>query len=126
MSNLKHVIRRLQAGEIVVTGIDRPMEDLKYHPRFFDLPAHLPVHYVQLALAAKVPVLLMASFRLPDGRFEMSSSDIITLHNQTDRKSELVENAERILELAEKFILKAPEQWTVFHPIWPELAASLA
>ncbi|OGO28327.1 MAG: hypothetical protein A2Z16_13275 [Chloroflexi bacterium RBG_16_54_18] len=126
MSNLKHVIRRLQAGEIVVTGIDRPVEDLKYHPRFFDLPAHLPVHYIQLALTAKVPVLLMASFRLPDGRFEMSSSDIITLRNQTDRNSELIENAERILELAEKFILKAPEQWTIIHPIWPELATSLA
>jgi len=68
MSNLKQVIRRLQAGEIVVTGIDRPMEDLKYRPRFFDRPAQLPVHYVQIALAAKVPILLMASFRQPDGR----------------------------------------------------------
>lgn len=125
MSNLKHVIKRLQAGEIVVTGIDRPMENLKYHPRFFDLPAHLPVHYVQLALAAKVPVLLMASFRQPDGRFELSSSDIITLQNKTDRKAELMENAERILELAEELILIAPEQWTIFHPIWPELAINM-
>lgn len=126
MANLKHVIRRLQAGEIVVTGIDRPMENLKYHPRFFDLPAHLPVHYVQLALAAKVPVLLMASFRQPDGRFELTSSEIFTLQNKTDRKAELMENAERVLDLAEKIILKAPEQWTIFHPIWPELASSLA
>lgn len=126
MANLKYAIRRLQAGEIVVTGIDRPMENLKYHPRFFDLPAQLPVHYVQLALAAKVPVLLMASFRQPDGRFELSSSDIFTLPNNTDRKVELMENAERVLELAEKIILKAPEQWTIFQPIWPELATSLA
>jgi lauroyl/myristoyl acyltransferase len=75
MSNLKHVIRRLQAGEIVVTGIDRPMDDLKYYPRFFDLPAHLPVHYVQW-LGCKGAVLLMASFRQPDGRFELSSSEL--------------------------------------------------
>jgi KDO2-lipid IV(A) lauroyltransferase len=120
------VIRRLQAGEIVVTGIDRPMEDLKYRPRFFDRPAQLPVHYVQIALAAKVPILLMASFRQPDGRYELVSSDFITLHNQPDRRSELMENAERILELAENIILNAPEQWTMFHPIWPELATSLA
>ncbi len=31
-----------------------------------------------------------------------------------------------VLELAEEIILKAPEQWTIFHPIWPDLAASLA
>lgn len=36
--NLKRVIHRLQAGEIVVTGIDRPVEGLRGFPLFFWSP----------------------------------------------------------------------------------------
>lgn len=124
--NLKQVIRRLEAGEIVLTGIDRPVAGVKHCPRFFGKPARLPVHYVQLAQAARVPLLLLAPLRRQDGHFEILSSDLITLEEKSDRHSELLENAERVLELAEQMILRAPDQWTMFHPVWPEISITAA
>jgi len=72
------------------------MENVKYHPRFFDLPRNYQCIMSNWLWLLKVPVLLMASFRQPDGRFELSSSEICTLQKKTDRKAELMENAERI------------------------------
>lgn len=119
--NLRQVIRRLENGELVVTGIDRPQENLKMLPRFFGHPAHLPVHYVQLAQAAKVPLLVMAPFRQEDGRFQLSSSDYLTIPHHSNRKSDMIEHAEKVLAIAEGFVRRDPAQWTIFHPIWPEL-----
>ena len=61
IANIRQLIRRLQAGEMVITGVDRPTSDLKYHPVFFGRPAQLPTHYIYLALKAHVPIVLLAS-----------------------------------------------------------------
>lgn len=37
-----------------------------------------------------------------------------------DRESDIVENAEKVLSFAEKFIRKYPDQWSMFYPIWPD------
>ena len=126
MSNLRQVINRLQDGEIVVTGIDRPIAHPKLLPCFFDRPANLPVHYVQLALTARVPVILMAPLLQEDGRYTLQYSDYITLHTHSNRRVELQQNAEKILHIAEEFILRAPTQWTMFHPVWPDLSTDIS
>jgi lauroyl/myristoyl acyltransferase len=32
---------------------------------------------------------------------------------------------ERLLKIAEDFILQAPEQWAMFYPLWPESQAEI-
>jgi phosphatidylinositol dimannoside acyltransferase len=118
MPNLRQVIRRLQDGEIVVTGIDRPLAHSHIHPVFFNYPSNLPLHHIQLALAANVPIILMSAIRREDGRFEILSTDYLSLKKYSDRKNELKSNGEYLLEFAEQFINRAPTQWTMFHPIW--------
>jgi hypothetical protein len=32
-----------------------------------------------------------------------------------------VNNAEKVLMVAEGFIRRAPQQWAIFQPVWPDL-----
>jgi len=120
MPNMREAIRRLQAGELVLTGMDRPVRSAKYYPLFFGRPAHVPIHHIHLALAARVPVLVFTSLQRSDGIYQILSSPEIELKSNRDRRVELVSNAERVLEVAESFIRQAPEQWCVTLPAWPE------
>ena len=121
LPNFRQVIQRLQAGETVLTGIDRPVSSAKYYPAFFGRPAHLPIHYIHLALAARVPLMVFAARQKPDGLYQLLASEEIDLQHYSDRQVELVSNAERVLELAASFIRQAPGQWSVTLPIWPEV-----
>ena len=120
LSNLRLAIRKLQDGETVVTGIDRPVPNPKMRPLFFGRPAHLAIHYVQLALRAKVPVIVMGAIMKEDGLYHIHSSGEILMKPHADRHIELDTNAERILEVAQAIIGQALEQWLVFQPVWPE------
>jgi lauroyl/myristoyl acyltransferase len=106
----------------MLTGVDRPVENAKYRPRFFGRAAQLPVHYVTLALKARVPIVVMASILRPDGSYQILASDFIELEPQADRRAEIVENAEMILEIAAGFISQAPYQWSVYQQVWPEVS----
>jgi len=122
---LREASNRLEAGETVVTGLDRPMPESKYKPIFFGRPTALPVHYIYLALKANVPVALATSIRQSDGIFEVVSSDLVDMKKNQDRHKEVLVNAGMILEIAEEFIRRAPTQWSVLHPLWPEEADRL-
>jgi lauroyl/myristoyl acyltransferase len=118
--NFRQAVRRLQAGETVLTGIDRPVASAKFYPLFFGRPAHVPIHHIHLALAAKAPVMVFAALQRPDGIYQILASEEIKLQAYSDRQVELLCNAERVLEVAESFIRQAPDQWSITLPAWPE------
>lgn len=117
---VRQAIRRLKQGENVLTGIDRPIQNVKYHPRFFGRPTNLPVHHIHLALAAKSQVVVVAVIKKPGGIYNIQSSDVIKMQACLDRDKEILLNAERVLKIAEGLIRQAPEQWSMFYPVWPE------
>lgn len=123
MANIRRVINRLSAGETAFTGIDRPLPDVKYHPNFFGRPTSLPTHHIFMALRAHVPFVLMTPVLTPDRRYRVISSGEIHMQPDADHQKEMVSNAERVLEVAEDMICKAPRQWSMPHPVWPEAIA---
>lgn len=120
MANIRHLVHRLQAGEMVLTGVDHPMPGLKYQPLFFGRPAQLPTHHIYLAQKAHVPILLLASILQDDGRYHVVSSERIEMEACADRNEEMTHNAERVLQAAQALIRMAPRQWSVFQPVWPD------
>jgi phosphatidylinositol dimannoside acyltransferase len=120
MDVLRKAIRRLREGEMVVTGIDRPQLDSKYCPRFFGRPATMPVLHIMLALKTNAPVVVTAAIMRPDGIYQFLASDFIVMQPHSDRHTEILLNAERVLSVAEGFIRQAPQQWAMFYPVWPE------
>ena len=121
VNTLRQAIKHLQQGGMVLAGMDHPVVNPKYQPRFFARPASLPTHYISLALKAHVPVVIMAASQQTDGIYHVLSSEPMEMERDFDRRREIICNAERILKQAEDFIRLAPQQWNVPWPIWPEL-----
>ncbi len=114
-------IRHLRRGGYVATGIDRPIPDPRLRPRFFGHPASLPLHHIFLALKANVPIRMLTTFRTPDGRHIVHASPPVEMEPHPDRDTEALQNAERVLRIAEGYIREAPAQWSVSLPVWPEM-----
>ncbi len=121
MQSLKEARIRLQRGENVLTGLDRPIESGKYQPMFFNEPASLPVTYTRLALEANVPVVVVSAITKPDGKYYLFASKPITMKKMPDLHQETIRNAEAVLEVAEEIIKQYADQWSMFYPIWPQL-----
>lgn len=119
-SALRHSVKHLQAGGAVLTGVDRPVAAPECRPRFFGRPASLPTHYIYLALKAHVPVMVVAAIQKPDGEYHILTSDLIEMQPHPDRQTELLQNVEAVLQVAEGFIRLAPQQWSMTLPVWPE------
>jgi KDO2-lipid IV(A) lauroyltransferase len=124
--NLRWTVERLRAGEIGVTGIDRPIPNGKYKPHFFGRPANLPVHYIQLAINAGAPVQLLAPVVNEQGRIRVLAAPQLEMVPCADRREELLVNAERVLAQAEQFIAAHPEQWGMTWPVWNEVESNKA
>jgi KDO2-lipid IV(A) lauroyltransferase len=118
---LRHAVRHLEKGGLVLTGIDHPVNDQRLRPRFFGQPACLPIHHIFLASKASVPVVLTAALRQQDGTYNLLSSELMEMERHADRETEALQNAEKVLKQAEEFIRLAPQQWNVPLPVWPDL-----
>jgi phosphatidylinositol dimannoside acyltransferase len=121
ITTLRQVIRHLQQGGVAVTGIDRPILEPETLPRFFGRPAALPMHHIFLAIKAQVPVMIMAVNLQSDGKYHIVTSDPIEMDYHSDREIQTLQNAEKVLKIAEGFIRKEPQQWSMSLPVWPEI-----
>jgi lauroyl/myristoyl acyltransferase len=72
-------------------------------------------------MKARVPVVLMAVIRQPDGTYNLLSSELMEMKHHAERDTETLQNAEKVLKQAEEFIRLAPQQWNVPLPVWPDL-----
>ncbi len=116
---MRRAVERLRKGGLVLTGLDRPIANANYHPRFFRIPADLPVTHVRLALKVNVPIIVAAVIRNSTGNYLVDISEPIHMKPDPDLKTEMENNAEIVLSCAERFILRAPQQWLMYYPVWP-------
>jgi KDO2-lipid IV(A) lauroyltransferase len=121
VSAFRQALKHLQAGGTVLTGIDRPIPDPQPLPRFFGRPAAVPVHSIFLATKARVPVMItMTSFQ-QDGKYHVCASEPLEMDPGSDAETALLRNAEKVLRVAEGYIRRAPQQWSVPLPVWPDI-----
>lgn len=120
VASLKQAVERLQAGGSVLTGLDRPTPQGKYRLQFFGRPASLPVHHIYLAMKARVPVYVFAATFAEDGMYHIHAAGPIHMRSYRNHTTAVERNAEAVLQVAESFIRQAPQQWSMFFPVWPE------
>ena len=120
VSAMRNAVKYLKQGGVVLTGMDRPVFDPKVRLRFFGWPSSLPTHHIHLAMKAGVPVMIVAARLGMDGCYHVTTSEPIEMESDPDHEKGVVRNAERVLKEAEKFILQAPEQWSMSLPVWPD------
>ncbi len=121
VSAFRKALKHLQKGGMVLTGIDRPIEKPDVYPRFFGRPAALPVHHVFLAIKACVPVVIAAAYLRPDGKYHVFASELIEMDPARDTATAILQNAEKVLGVAEILIRRAPLQWSVPLQVWPQI-----
>jgi lauroyl/myristoyl acyltransferase len=121
VSALRQAVKHLERGGMVLTGIDRPVANPKYSPRFFGRAAPLPIHSIYLASKARVPVVIMAAIQQADGKYNVMTSEPIEIEDYPESGTEILRNAEKVLKQIEGFIRLAPQQWNMFLPVWPDL-----
>ena len=117
------IIDYLKAGGVAATGVDRPLPNRKrrHWIDFFGRPSPLPVGHISLALAADVPIIVVSAIRHEDGRYGFLHSSPLELKRDENKKKEVLQNAEMILRKVAEFIRRAPDQWLMFYPVWPDL-----
>jgi KDO2-lipid IV(A) lauroyltransferase len=118
---LRQALKQLQQGGMVLTGIDRPIEKPEVMPRFFGRPAALPIHHIYLAMKARVPIVITAAYRQEDGKYHVFASEPVEMDSCPVPEETLLHNAEKVLAVAERFIRRAPQQWSVPLPVWPHV-----
>lgn len=120
---LRRASDTLSENRVVLTGVDRPLSNIdkgKYRPHFFGRPATLPVFHIRLALKHNLPIIVLGGARKPDGRYTVWASDPIPMQRHPDLIQETVQNSEAVLSVIAENIRKAPDQWAMFYPVWPE------
>jgi len=123
-SSFREAKKALNDGYCVITGLDRPLpegEEAKYRPRFFGREAALPVFYCRMALETGANVRVACGVRREDGNYLIDATDPIPMEKRNDLIEENVLNAERVLRPTEDLIRGAKSQWSMFHPVWPEV-----
>jgi KDO2-lipid IV(A) lauroyltransferase len=125
MSALKQAVDRLRSGRSVLTGVDRPVPEASYRPRFFGRPAALPLHHIYLALKTGAPVYVFAARQYSDGLYHLGAVGPIEVRPMEDHHAAMLYNGEKVLEAAEGLICQAPQQWSMFYPVWPEALAEV-
>ena len=119
--SVKHAIEHLRAGGLVISAMDRPDETSAYRPRFFGLPAAMPIHHVFLALKAQVPIIVAGILKQTDGKYHFLFSEPIEMQAHPNRHQEIELNAEKVLGVAEGFIRQDSSQWSMTFPLWPDV-----
>jgi len=116
--SLRRAKARLNAGGFVISGLERPLLETNYHPKFFGYPAPVPVFYVRLALQTNSAMLVITCVGTPEEDYILECSDLIYLRSFKDPVQEIEKNAEKVLKAAEPFIRAHPEQWAMNYPLW--------
>ena len=119
LASLRSARERLKNGGLVLTGMDRPMENSNHCPNFFGYPSKVPVTYVSLAATTSSDMVVASCLGKGQGSYTIECSNIIKFSPDDNKNVEFVTNAEKVLKEAERFISASPEQWSMFYPVWP-------
>jgi lauroyl/myristoyl acyltransferase len=118
---LRKAIARMRTGGACATGVDWPIvAEIGEPVPFFGRPAHLATGYIRMALSANAVILPLACRWSPERGYYTITQPPLTLEVTGDREADVLHNARRVLAVMENWIAETPEQWLMYHPVWPE------
>jgi KDO2-lipid IV(A) lauroyltransferase len=117
VDSARGLYRVLRRGGVLGLLADRAITGTGERVPFFGREALLPSAEVVLAL--RTGAALVPGFTWRDGeRLTATIEPPIELVPSGDRRADVREGVRRYAEILERYIRRAPEQWTVFEPVW--------
>jgi len=120
IASLRDAIRRLRAGGVVGTGVDRPIGQGDEPLEFFGRTALLPTGHIRLALKSDAVLVVGYCDFEPEEGYRLRIGPPMELVRTGDRRRDVQVNAGRVLRVLEKAIRAHPDQWMLFVPVWPD------
>ena len=122
-ASLRAAVKRLRAGGIVATGVDRPAQDGGEMLPFFGSPARLSTGYIRLAQQTNSRILVASCRQEPNGCYSIHIAPPIEPYRTGNRDEDARHTAQRVLAICEEMIRQAPDQWLMLVPVWEETAS---
>ena len=118
---VRSAAQRLRAGGCVITGADRPIAGSPIQPRFFGLPASVPLVHIRLGLRLNLPVSVIGIGQDRNGIYHIWASSPVELAHFSDPGEEVLANAEVVLKSIAQNIRDYAVQWNMTYPVWPQV-----
>jgi KDO2-lipid IV(A) lauroyltransferase len=113
------VVRALRQGKVFGLLADRAVTGVGERVPFFGREALIPSAHIALGLRTGAPVI--PAFSLREGRTLVASFEPpLELASTGDRDADVRAGVARWAEVLERYVRRAPEQWTVFERVWSE------
>lgn len=119
---VRRVIQALRRGELVGLVADCDFSRNGLPVTFFGKETTLPLGPVRLARSAGVPILAAFTRRRQRG-YQVCLEPPFYVERTDDPTRDLRSGLQRLVELFERHIREAPEQWVIFQRVWPERPA---
>jgi len=114
---LRAVFRALANNEVVALAIDRRVDAHGVPIVFCGHPTSIPVGAASLAARTHAPILPVAFYRLPDGRYCGIIEAPIEPPPSANREA-LIACMSQTAAVLEKYVLAYPDQYFKFQPMW--------
>jgi lauroyl/myristoyl acyltransferase len=116
---LREAMSRLKQGGIVMTAVDRPLEEGNEPVTLFGAVATLPTGYIRIPLLTNCLVMMVAC-RYDGKAYHILGNPPIEMVRTGNRETDRTVNVQHILAEVEELVRQAPHQWMVFVPVWPD------
>jgi lauroyl/myristoyl acyltransferase len=118
MRSLRRALQNLRSGGIVATAVDRP-DPVGEELVFFGKKARMPTGHARMCVKAGAPILVGYTREIAHGEYRAYGSDLLHAARHSDEMSAARDLAQRALDAIETAIAENPDQWLMFHPVWP-------
>jgi lauroyl/myristoyl acyltransferase len=122
--SLRHFVRAIRNGEFVAMVNDRNFGGAGYPVEFFGKSTTLPVGAVKLAREMGAPLIPVFAYRksIQDRtrEFFFRIGKPIYVERTKNRDRDVESGMKHVVAVLEENIRRAPEQWVMFQPVWPE------
>lgn len=116
--SLREALKYLREGGIVITAADRPDESGIFMD-FFGKRAWLPVGHVRLSLKTNAPIMVGVTYTDDGVQYRAKSLGLIEPKQFAERPDAEEAMAQHVIRMYEGFIREHPDEWWMFHRVWP-------
>ncbi len=117
---LRKAIENLKQGKIVTTALDWPQPNDDFKIDVFGKPAYVPLGPARLGLMTDAVTIMVSFYNKGKHTYGMNFSEPIEMVRTGQKQNDIFTNTELMVTYMESQIRQRPEQWMMFHKLWPE------